>query len=64
VIGTNVLQKSQVDVCRLDQFRSERKKETTRENKDGLRREKLPEVVKTAYGPNGELQVVRKNVNL
>jgi len=48
----------------VESIQKREKKVTTRENKAGLRSEKLAEVVKTAYGPNGELQVVAENVNL
>jgi hypothetical protein len=56
MISTKVLKKHQWTSAGW--INSEVGEEKTRENKDGLRSEKLPEVVKTAYGPNGELQVV------
>jgi hypothetical protein len=52
-----------VAVCRLDQFRSEKKKETRMAYEDRSY-QKVPEVVKTAYGLSGELKVVSENVNL
>jgi hypothetical protein len=41
-----------------------RKKGTARASKEGIRNTRVPKVVKTAYGPDGKLQVAAEKVKL
>jgi len=59
MISTNALKKQQWTSAGWINSEVRKKQETTRD-KDGFLRGKLPEVVTTAEGPNGELRLSQK----
>ena len=63
IISKNAPSQKPVRVCKFHKIGSQ-KDVKSRESKEGVRNTKLPDVVKTAYGPNGGLQDAAENVIL